>query len=496
MSVIYDYLKEFAEEKEKFDSFHNQVINMPRDEFSETDIPKLQTIAAYLFILKDIDFSEGYDYKIILGFMADKIKQGVYPIKFRDEDLENRYFKFNSLDEHYDKEGRMFRHLMGTAAFFGMIKTVNKFKKYVDFIKCQEYLLADGKNLYSICRNNLLNININSNDYISSLKSIDLSDQANYRPAAGIINYIKSIGRPVTSFELAILLGRIDDIQSEEKILDRALKIGAFLPVDENEQKSIIFRELRWVNSNDSLFTYATSQQPDFKFRRFILFMISFGLLNQNSTNNTLSLTEYSKEILATDIPFYIADLEKLFADIDDDTKTDKELRDLILYQRNTQLLQAIRDNTDFIIKMNQRSIRKPLINNGKRQRNPIIAELAKIKAGYKCQYSDKTIFKMPNGKYYIESHHIIHFNEEDGPDITENLIVLGPEPHRLIHHAAKEEVDNLYRCLVDKEAIEFAQFKNMHEVYGCLTKNHIDILFSRNILNSNQKDELIRMLK
>lgn len=494
MSIISEYYSNYVGSVDNFRKFHNQVINMPRDEFSDTDISKIKTIAAYLLLIKERSFGLELNYKEIMELMAGQIRNSNYPNKYRDINFENRYLNYQNIDSHYSQEGRMFRHVMGTAAFFGMITSQTRSKKIILFDKCLEYFLCDDENAPAIYRNNILNININNNDYIASLEGVELLEEADYRPAYGILSYIKSIERPATIFELAILLGRIDSAQKEDVILERALRIGSEFNINEDDQRNKFFGEMEWVNSNGSYYLYAASQEPDFKFKRFILFMISFGLL-ELSSRNTVVLTEYSKAILSDDIPFYIADLERVVSLLDDDTKSDNEFKDLILYQRNFQFLQAIRDSVDFVKKMNMRSLRNPIIINNKKRRNPLVAELAKIKADYNCQYSDRKIFKMPNGKYYVESHHIIEFTNEDGPDITDNLVILGPEPHKLIHHAVEDEVKNLYRCLVDKQAICFEQFKKMHEVYNCLTEKHVDILFGRNIINGDQKKELMELL-
>ena len=44
--------------------------------------------------------------------------------------------------------------------------------------------------------------------------------------------------------------------------------------------------------------------------------------------------------------------------------------------------------------------------------------ELSKIRANYTCQVSGLPTFKDSKGNNYVESHHIIEFNGEDGPDI------------------------------------------------------------------------------
>ena len=101
----------------------------------------------------------------------------------------------------------------------------------------------------------------------------------------------------------------------------------------------------------------------------------------------------------------------------------------------------------------------------------------------------------MPNGKYYCEAHHIIEFSTESGPDITNNLVVLGPEAHMLIHHACKEEVDDAFYQLRLNGALDIERFKEMITVYNCLNSDQINILKNRNVITTSERDELISML-
>ena len=166
------------------------------------------------------------------------------------------------------------------------------------------------------------------------------------------------------------------------------------------------------------------------------------------------------------------------------------------MHQRNPDLLRFAREDNTFITKMNFRSINNPKYDNkGKKQRNRLIAELAKIQADYKCQYSQKHIFKTPNGKYYCEAHHIIEFNTENGPDITNNLVVLGPEAHMLIHHACKEDVNDAFYQLRLNGALNIERFKEMITIYHCLTEDQINILSNRNVITSREKEELLELL-
>lgn len=477
-----------------FDKFHNEVINMPRDHFDGTNIEKVRTLSGYL-LLTEGDFNgREVNYKQIMEAIKSYLYVGIVP-KYRDVTLEDRYFKYINIDVHYEKEGRMFRHLMSFCTFWGLIKSVSRQKKIIDFAKCKEYYLAADELLIPIARNNIILFNINSNDFIDSLSGIRVNKSlANYRPAYGILSYIKQIGRPVTKFELSILLGRIDSLQQERDIINRALAIGRILPTNKTEQQERFFRGMNWKNSDGTLFRYASSQQPDFKFNTFILLLESLGLIAINVVDSTYTLTQYSEDILSDNISFLIADLESLIERIDaDQTSVNGELNNLIIAQRNPELLALAKQDEGFIKKMNKRSLEKPRFDDkGKKVRNRLIAELAKIQAEYKCQYANRHIFQLPDGKYYCEAHHILRFSDENGPDITNNLIVLGPEAHMLIHHAVADAVTDAYMTLRLNNVITYERFEEMVKVYHCLDDNQINLLYNKKIITAQERDNLL----
>ena len=123
----------------KFEEFHNQVINMPRDEFSSATFQKIRSLASYLLLIENFfDYSKGHNYKEIMGLVINELSKGNFPSENnRNLDLESRYFRSDvSLDILYAKEGRMFRHLMGLLAFFNIIYSYLKQKKYIKFDIC------------------------------------------------------------------------------------------------------------------------------------------------------------------------------------------------------------------------------------------------------------------------------------------------------------------------------------------------------------------------
>jgi hypothetical protein len=251
-----------------------------------------------------------------------------------------------------------------------------------------------------------------------------------------------------------------------------------------------------WIDNDGKRLLYARSQEPYFKFNSFLLFMHGFELIGYNKATETYSLTEYSKEILKDDISYLIADLEKLLELLDNDTEDSSKLNELILTQRNPELLVLAKEDEKFVEKMNFRSLNHPITDaTGKRKRNHLIAELAKILADYKCQYANRHIFKMQNGRYYCEAHHIIEFSRENGPDITNNMLALGPEAHMLIHRACNEDVENAYLQLQKNDALNINRFRDMASIYKCLTQEHINVLSNKKIITAIEKTELEQLI-
>ncbi len=495
MTVFEEYFSEYMGSRDGFDTFHNEVINMPRDQFSDTGLDKIRTLAGYLLLTEGKLDASGVNYKTTLECIATQLREGNYPL-YRDTDLEERYFSYTNITAHYESVGRMFRHLMSLCAFFGFVKSISKQQKIYNYDKCKEYYLSDNEILIPVARNNLMLLNAKDNDFIKSLRGISVDDTTDYRPTYAILRYMHQINRPSTKFELSVLLGRIDSLKTEADIIERALKIGAILPRNEQTQIPYFFSNMNWKDANNNHFSYARSQEPYFKFNSYILFLEAFELIAYDNINNTYSLTDYAETLLADDISYLIADLERLIILVDNYAADNSELNDLILYQRNPELLRLAREDATFIEKMNKRSLNNPIYDRaGKRQRNRLIAELAKIQADYKCQYAQRTIFKTPNGKYYCEAHHIIEFNTENGPDITNNLVVLGPEAHMLIHHACKDEVDDAFMQLRVNGAMDVSRFKEMATVYNCLTAEHIEALSNKKAITYTEKAELLSLI-
>lgn len=87
---------------ESFEKFHNQVINIPRDSFSDRNLKKLQVWSSYLLLIEEIFPKNGTNYLKMIELISQQIKNGNFPKQYRDKDVEIRYFKFdNNIKNHY-----------------------------------------------------------------------------------------------------------------------------------------------------------------------------------------------------------------------------------------------------------------------------------------------------------------------------------------------------------------------------------------------------------
>ena len=157
-------------------------------------------------------------------------------------------------------------------------------------------------------------------------------------------------------------------------------------------------------------------------------------------------------------------------------------------------LTSLIKDST-LLKKINLYSLNNPNIGkDGKKQRNQFIAELARIRENYTCQAGTDT-FERPDGRNYVEAHHIIEFSK-GGPDILENLLALGPTPHTQIHRGSDNARRNMYTHLMSKGAINFNLFRTMIEDYHCLKEEHLDFLVINHLISTQQKSELLALIE
>ena len=67
MTYFEQYFQDYMNDLEKFKKFHNEVINMPRDEFSNTGLRKMRTLAGYLLLTEGKTDPTGVTYKDLRG---------------------------------------------------------------------------------------------------------------------------------------------------------------------------------------------------------------------------------------------------------------------------------------------------------------------------------------------------------------------------------------------------------------------------------------------
>ncbi len=482
---------------ENFEIFNKSVINMPRHEFATMNVMFVKSLAILidginlnddeqvndkkLYYLIHLYLLNGYD-ECIPDYVVS-----LFDLSLMDETGINKYYD--------DVQGRKFRHLVDVMKMWGLLENASSPKKVtINRNVCHEFFMINKDALESL-RTKIISMDISDNPMFQSLKCIKkISDKGkvfSYKPAINILRYIKEINRPVSQFELSNLLGIIiPEYNSANALYNNAISIGKQMPNNLSEHQKWFFEYMNWKNDDGKLFRYSASQDPTFKFNSFLLFMKDLDLI-QEVDDSVYILTQYSIDLLNEDIPAEVVELER-YVNIAENESEDKELANLILYNIKPSLLQYAAQNDDFIKAMNKRSLTHPTFNkNGKKVRNRLIAELSKIRANYTCQISKKPTFRDEKGNNYVESHHIIEFNGENGPDIIDNLLVISPFYHSLIHHACKEDVKDLYRTVRINNIITLSTFKNMIDDYNCLNSSHIFKLYEKGLITKIECNEL-----
>ena len=479
---------------EGFNKFNNLALNMPRPSFSNVNINYLKSLAKVLCGI-DYDTSEHLSIIDLYCKIHEKyLKDGDLPDYL--EPLFDKNVSLSQAKVYYSSMsvGRFFRQYAEVMELWGLLKD-DKHGITIAYDVCDEFLELDSDESESI-RMKMIAMDIEDNSCFIRMANIKDKIKNNtifsYKPAVAILRYIEKVNRPVSKFELANLLAIITpDCKSEEELFDNAIKIGNMMPSNIKEHKNWFFDFMNWKNSDGIYFKYASSQNPDFKFNSFIAFMKEYNFINQNE-DSSYELTEESLNLLHDVIPPEIVELEK-YIDIAENNYSDKPLADIILKGIKPSLLYSLSQNDEFIKTMNKRSIEKPKFDNkGRKRRNRLIAELSKIRVNYTCQVSKKPTFKDINGHNYVESHHIIEINGEDGPDIIDNLLVVSPLYHELMHHACKEELIDFYMGLRMKNIITIDTFKTMITNYHCLEEKHIKALLNKHLISKDEYYDLL----
>ena len=487
---------------EGFETFNTSVLNMPRHEFATMNVMFVKSLALLIDGISLNDDEEVNDKKLYLlihQYLLNGYDESIpdYIIGLFNLSLMDTY----SIYKYYDEaQGRKFRHLVDVMKMWGLLENAQSPKKViVNRNVCQEFFMISEDTLESL-RTKIIAMDISDNSMFQSLRCIKkISGNGNifsYKPAINILRYMKEINRLVSQFELSNLLGIvIPEYTSENDLYSNAINIGKQMPENLSEHQKWFFEYMNWKNDDGKLYVYASSQAPSFKFNSFLLFMKDLNLIEETD-EGVFALTQYSIDLLNEDIPVEVVELER-YINIAETADADKELAELILYNIKPSLLQYAAQNEEFIKAMNRRSLAHPIFNkNGKKFRNRLIAELSKIKANYTCQISKKPTFKDERGNNYVESHHIIEFNGENGPDIIDNLLVISPFYHSWIHHACKEDVHDLYRTIRMNNIITLDTFKNMIADYNCLDSSHIRILYEKGLITKLEYGELCEYLE
>lgn len=489
-----------------FKEFNKLVLNMPRHEFRSMNIEFVKSLAE---ILREVQKYYSYDDKLTI------VKLYTYFHKYLTVHPEARHnvepfiislFNFSCIgteevEKYYkdnDGQARNFRHLVEIMRLWGLIDDDKELSNRINSKVCDEFCSLRLDEIDGL-RSRMISMDIEDNSFFISLKNISskISDGTifSYKPASVILRYIKQINRPVSKFEIANLLAIIpQDCKNGDDLFDNAIEIGKSLPANIREHQGWFFGYMGWHDSLGHDFIYGSSQAPTFKFNSFIIFMKSLGLLSEND-DESLELTAYSQEILNDIIPPEIAELDR-YIKIAEESYSDKDLAALIISNVKPSLLRYASQNDDFIKAMNRRSLSHPIYIKGKKVRSRLIAELSKVRANYTCQVGGTPTFRDNKGNVYVEAHHIIEFNGEDGPDIVENLLVINPYYHDLIHHACKEDLYDFYDTLRKRNIITLDTFKNMIDTYGCLEPKHIQSLYNKHLITQVERQSLILYIK
>lgn len=491
MDTLYE---EYKGSMAGFEEFNNLVLNMPRPTFSNVNIDYLKSLAKILYKI-NYDTSENLSI-VDLYCKIHELYQFDGDLPEYLKPLFNKDVPVSQARKNYSDTsvGRYFRQYAEVMELWGLLKD-DDHGLTIAYDVCEEFIELDSDESESI-RMKMIAMDIEDNSCFIRLSNIKdkIRNKTifSYKPAVMILRYMEKINRPVSKFELANLLAIITPLcKSKEELFDNAIKIGNMMPSNITEHKNWFFDFMNWKNADGTYFNYASSQNPDFRFNSFIAFMKEYGFINQNEDLSYV-LTEESLALLHDTIPPEIAELEK-YIDIAENEYSDKSLADIILKGIKPSLLYSLSQNEDFIKTMNKRSIARPRFDSkGKKIRNRLIAELSKIRVNYTCQVSNRPTFKDINGHNYVESHHIIEINGEDGPDIIDNLLVVSPLYHELMHHACKEELTDFYMGLRMKNIVTIDTFKTMIINYHCLEEKHIKALLNKHLITKDEYYDLV----
>lgn len=501
--------------RQQFESFHNEVFNLPRDSFSNFDVIKVKSLAEYLFSIR-------------LSFPPDGLKLSDIYLKLHffllNNDIPNPNSDFEELfnlnlntieqvQEYYQNGvGRKFRHWMELASFLDLLVNIelgNDRSKRVLSNFTEEIFLIPIILITPLIRDKVLSLNTNSNSCLSNLDSYSNYQNLDYRPAYSILRYMHVLNRPCTRFELSIFFGRPNYLLTTEiAIINEAVSFGSTFPLNQNEQIDLYFRNRNWIDANGNIYSYANSQQPYFKFNSLFILMVSIGLVNYSDENgnfsvdptNYLKLTNYSSGLFSNGAFPEAVELENLIAAIENASE-DNLITEKITKNRSVLIGSLISKDSSFIENINQKAAAKSgleatTIQTTKWKRDELIREVSKQKANFICQGCCTPTFLDNQDNNFVESHHILEYNtKEKGPDVLQNLLVLCPNCHSKIHFARIDIVENFYRNMRARNIITINQFAEIHTSLNLLKQLHIDVLLQKSIINENEAAVLTALI-
>lgn len=495
---------DYKNTKEGFDEFNTFVINMPRHEFRIMNIKFVKSLAMILSNLK-YDKTERLTiielYYLVHMFLLNypEAHEQIFDFIFQifDLELDTKSDILNYYNTH-DGDARNFRHVVEIMRLWGLIDEDTEISNRINYDVCNEYFALRDDEI-EVLRTKMIGMDIVDNSFFIKLGNISSKIRNNtifsYKPATAIIKYINEIGRPVSKFELANLLAIITpECNDPYKLYENALEIGKQMPNNILKHHDWFFDFMNWKDDKGNYFVYRNSQAPSFKFNSFLLFLKDLGFVKELA-DESIVLTEYSINLLKEDIPMEIVELEK-YLEIAESSYSDKELADLIIHNTKPSIFKTILQNNEILKCFNKRVLSHPKYDrNGKKVRNKLLAELSKARLNYNCQIGGIPPFKDNSGNNYVESHHIIEFNREDGPDIIDNLLVINPYYHELIHHAGKEDLTKFFSMLREKNIVTIGMFKKMIDDYNCLERKHLISLLNKKLISRIEFDELVDYL-
>ena len=71
MSMFEQYYSKYMNSRSGFEQFHNEVINMPRDQFSDSGLSKIRLLAGYLLLTAGKIDADGVSYKEFMNVIKN-----------------------------------------------------------------------------------------------------------------------------------------------------------------------------------------------------------------------------------------------------------------------------------------------------------------------------------------------------------------------------------------------------------------------------------------